>query len=170
MEPWPRRARALRKNYGIEAQAEAGPSPAAQGTVVLGRQAPNLSRTLLPRPRRTRKRPAPERGGRHPLLTALPSGSPPSAWCAIMPSYTPALVGKGMSALYVCPAVTAAERQSVKPSWRLPRVSCGVESEKQLDAVTALWAPGPRMFSTRSHDPRGVGMGLSGRALHTSWP
>ena len=51
---------------------------------------------------------------------------------------TPALVGKGMSALYARAGVSNAQRQSVEAIMATTGDFLWVESEKQLDAVTAL--------------------------------
>ena len=74
---------------------------------------------------------------------------------------TPALVGKGMSALYARPAVTAAERQSVEAIMASTGEFLWVESEKQLDAVTALSGSGPAyvFYFLEAMTRAGVGMG-----------
>lgn len=81
---------------------------------------------------------------------------------------TPALVGKGMSALYARPAVTAAERQSVEAIMASTGEFLWVESEKQLDAVTALSGSGPAyvFYFLEAMTRAGVGMGLSEQQAH----
>ena len=54
VEPWAEAREALRKNYGIEAQAEAGPALQRAGIVVWAVK-PKPSRTPPRKPRRTRK-------------------------------------------------------------------------------------------------------------------
>ena len=81
---------------------------------------------------------------------------------------TPALVGKGMSALYARPAVMAAERQSVEAIMASTGEFLWVESEKQLDAVTALSGSGPAyvFYFLEAMTRAGVGMGLSEAQAH----
>src|SRR5690606_14353653 len=55
---------------------------------------------------------------------------------------TPALVGKGMSALYARPAVAPAERAQVEAIVASTGEHLWVESEPLLDAVTALSGSG----------------------------
>ncbi|MCW8164364.1 pyrroline-5-carboxylate reductase [Verminephrobacter aporrectodeae subsp. tuberculatae] len=76
---------------------------------------------------------------------------------------TPALVRKGMSALYARPAVSAAERQSVEAIMACTGEFLWVENEKQLDAVTALSGSGPAyvFYFLEAMVRAGVGMGLS---------
>ena len=73
-----------------------------------------------------------------------------------------------MSALYARPAVTAAERQSVEAIMASTGEFLWVESEKQLDAVTALsgsW-PSVRFYFLETMTRAGVGMGLSEQQAH----
>ena len=81
---------------------------------------------------------------------------------------TPALVGKGMSALYARPAVTPAERQSVEAIMASTGEFLWVEEEKQLDAVTALSGSGPAyvFYFLEAMTRAGVGMGLSEQQAH----
>ena len=76
---------------------------------------------------------------------------------------TPALVGKGMSALYARAAVTAAERQSIETIMASTGETLWVEHEKQLDAVTALSGSGPAyvFYFLEAMTRAGAGMGLS---------
>ena len=68
-----------------------------------------------------------------------------------------------MSALYARPAVTAAERQSVEAIMASTGEFLWVESEKQLDAVTAplRLRPGVCFYFLETMTRAGVGMGLS---------
>ncbi|AOG22205.1 pyrroline-5-carboxylate reductase [Acidovorax sp. RAC01] len=81
---------------------------------------------------------------------------------------TPALVGLGQSALYARPAVSTAERQSVEAIMASTGEFLWVESEKQLDAVTALSGSGPAyvFYFLEAMTRAGVGMGLSEQQAH----
>ena len=63
---------------------------------------------------------------------------------------TPALVGKGMSALYARPAVTAAERQSVEAIMASTGEFLWVESENSSTPSRPFLALAQRTFSTSS--------------------
>jgi pyrroline-5-carboxylate reductase len=56
---------------------------------------------------------------------------------------TPALVGRGMTALFAREAVTAADRQVVEQVLAPTGATLWVDAERQLDAVTALSGSGP---------------------------
>jgi pyrroline-5-carboxylate reductase len=56
---------------------------------------------------------------------------------------TPALVGKGMTALYARPAVAATDRSLVEQVLAPTGATLWVDAEPQLDAVTALSGSGP---------------------------
>ncbi|MFN9726391.1 pyrroline-5-carboxylate reductase [Acidovorax sp.] len=81
---------------------------------------------------------------------------------------TPALVGKGMTALYARTAVSAAERQSVQAIMASTGEFLWVDAEKQLDAVTALSGSGPAyvFYFLEAMTRAGVGMGLSEQQAH----
>ena len=81
---------------------------------------------------------------------------------------TPALVGKGMTALFARPGVTAADRSLVEQVIATTGESLWVEEEKQLDAVTALSGSGPAyvFFFLEAMTKAGVEMGLSAQQAH----
>lgn len=81
---------------------------------------------------------------------------------------TPALVGKGMSALYARPAVNAAERQTVEAILAGTGDVLWVDTEKQLDAVTALSGSGPAyvFYFMEAMTRAGTAMGLSAQQAH----
>jgi pyrroline-5-carboxylate reductase len=60
----------------------------------------------------------------------------------VMPN-TPALIGAGVSGLYACPEVTAAERARAEAILRAVGTSLWVEREALIDAVTAVSGSGP---------------------------
>jgi pyrroline-5-carboxylate reductase len=76
---------------------------------------------------------------------------------------TPALVGKGMTALYARPQVSEAEKSLVEQVIRSTGEFLWVEAEKQLDAVTALSGSGPAyvFYFLEAMTQAGIGMGLS---------
>ncbi len=81
---------------------------------------------------------------------------------------TPALVGKGVSALYARPAVNAAERQRVEAILAGTGDVLWVDTEKQLDAVTALSGSGPAyvFYFMEAMSRAGTAMGLSAEQAH----
>lgn len=81
---------------------------------------------------------------------------------------TPALVGKGVSALYARPAVNAAERQRVEAILAGTGDVLWVDAEKQLDAVTALSGSGPAyvFYFMEAMTRAGTAMGLSAEQAH----
>jgi pyrroline-5-carboxylate reductase len=76
---------------------------------------------------------------------------------------TPALVGKGMTALFARPAVTTAEKQRVEQVIATTGESLWVDAEKQLDAVTALSGSGPAyvFYFLEAMTQAGAEMGLA---------
>ncbi|MCY7317411.1 MAG: pyrroline-5-carboxylate reductase [Ramlibacter sp.] len=76
---------------------------------------------------------------------------------------TPALIGKGMTALFARTGVTAADRGRVEQVLAPTGESLWVEQESQLDAVTALSGSGPAyvFFFLEAMIRAGVEMGLS---------
>ena len=82
---------------------------------------------------------------------------------------TPALVGKGMTALFARPAVSNADRQSVERVLKPTGDLLWLEGdESQLDAVTALSGSGPAyvFYFLEAMAAAGVGMGLSLDVAH----
>lgn len=75
---------------------------------------------------------------------------------------TPALIGKGMTALFARPAVTAAERQWATDTMAGTGATVWLEAEAQLDAVTALSGSGPAymFFFMEAMTEAGEKMGL----------
>ena len=76
---------------------------------------------------------------------------------------TPALVGKGMTALFARPAASAADRQRVEQVIATTGDYLWVEQEPQLDAVTALSGSGPAyvFYFLEAMTQAGTEMGLS---------
>ena len=76
---------------------------------------------------------------------------------------TPALIGKGMTAMFARPAVTAADRELVARVVATTGEHLWVDDESQLDAVTALSGSGPAyvFYFIEAMIQAGVEMGLS---------
>jgi len=76
---------------------------------------------------------------------------------------TPALVGKGMTALFALAQVSDPEKSVVEHIIRTTGEFMWVNAEKQLDAVTALSGSGPAyvFYFLEAMTQAGVGMGLS---------
>ena len=76
---------------------------------------------------------------------------------------TPALIGKGMTALYSRAAVSLAEREQISQTLAATGELLWVEKEAQLDAVTALSGSGPAyvFYFLEAMVDAGVALGLS---------
>jgi pyrroline-5-carboxylate reductase len=76
---------------------------------------------------------------------------------------TPALVGQGMTGVFACPSVTAADKGWVEQIIQTTGQYIWVEHEAHLDAVTALSGSGPAyvFYFLEAMTQAGVGMGLS---------
>jgi pyrroline-5-carboxylate reductase len=76
---------------------------------------------------------------------------------------TPALVGKGMTALFARPAVSAEDRLEIQRVVATTGEFLWVDEEQQLDAVTALSGSGPAyvFFFLEAMSQAGTEMGLS---------
>jgi pyrroline-5-carboxylate reductase len=81
---------------------------------------------------------------------------------------TPALVGKGMTALFARPAVTAADKLSVERVIKTTGDFLWLVDEAQLDAVTALSGSGPAyvFYFIEAMIEAGVVMGLPREQAH----
>jgi pyrroline-5-carboxylate reductase len=78
---------------------------------------------------------------------------------------TPALVGKGMTALFARPAVSQADRKRVEEVIATTGDSLWVDQEQHLDAVTALSGSGPAyvFYFLEAMTQAGTEMGLTAR-------
>lgn len=166
VEPWAEAREALRRHYGIEAQAEAGPALQRAGIVVWAVKPQTFKDAAVQAKAHTQQ-------ALHLSVAAGIRSDSIAQWLATerivrtMPN-TPALVGKGMSALYARPAVTPAERQSVEAIMASTGEFLWVEEEKQLDAVTALSGSGPAyvFYFLEAMTRAGMGLGLSEQQAH----
>ena len=166
VEPWADAREALRKNYGITAQAEAGPA-LQRARIVVWAIKPQTFKDAAGEAK------AHTQDALHLSVAAGIRSDSIAQWLGCerivrtMPN-TPALVGKGMSALFARPAVSAAERQSVEAIMASTGAFLWVEHEKQLDAVTALSGSGPAyvFYFLEAMTRAGVGMGLTEQQAH----
>ena len=166
VEPWAEAREALRKHYGIEAQAEAGAALQRAGIVVWAVKPQTFKDAAAQAQAHTQQ-------ALHLSVAAGIRSDSIAQWLSserivrTMPN-TPALVGKGMSAIYARPAVNAEERTQVEAILASTGEFLWVESEKQLDAVTALSGSGPAyvFYFLEAMTRAGVGMGLTEQQAH----
>ncbi|MDZ7861654.1 pyrroline-5-carboxylate reductase [Acidovorax sp.] len=166
VEPWAEAREALHKNYGIAAQAEAGPA-LQRARIVVWAVKPQTFKDAAAQTR------AHTQDALHLSVAAGIRSDSIAQWLGserivrTMPN-TPALVGKGMSALFARPAVSEAERRSVQAIMATTGEFLWVDSEKQLDAVTALSGSGPAyvFYFLEAMSRAGTAMGLSVEQAH----
>ncbi|NUN59616.1 MAG: pyrroline-5-carboxylate reductase [Burkholderiaceae bacterium] len=166
VEPWDEARAALRKSFAIEALPAPGPQLARAGIVVWAVKPQTFKDAAAQAREHTQ-------GALHLSVAAGIRSDSIAQWlgseCIVrtMPN-TPALVGKGMSALYARPGVSAAQCQSVEAIMATTGEFLWVESEKQLDAVTALSGSGPAyvFYFLEAMTRAGVGMGLTEPQAH----
>ncbi len=166
VEPWAEAREALRKNYGLEAQPDAGPA-LQRARIVVWAVKPQTFKDAAGQAR------AHTGDALHLSVAAGIRSDSIAQWLGserivrTMPN-TPALVGKGMSALYARPGVSEAERQSVQAIMATTGEFLWVENEKQLDAVTALSGSGPAyvFYFLEAMTRAGTAMGLSTEQAH----
>ncbi len=166
VEPWAEAREALHKNYGLEAQPEAGPA-LQRARIVVWAVKPQTFKDAAAQTR------AHTEDALHLSVAAGIRSDSIAQWLGservvrTMPN-TPALVGKGMSALYARPGVSPAERESVQAIMATTGEYLWVDSEKQLDAVTALSGSGPAyvFYFLETMARAGTAMGLSAEQSH----
>jgi len=141
VEPFEPAREKLKQQFGIEAQAAAGPALQRAALVVWAvkpqtfKQAASEVRAHIEKPL-------------HLSVAAGIRSDSIAGWLGAervvrsMPN-TPALVGQGMTALFARAAVTAADRGLVEQVIRPTGEFLWVRDEPQLDAVTALSGSGP---------------------------
>ena len=166
VEPWAEARAALQKNYGIEAQPEAGPALQRARIVVWAVKPQTFKDAAAQAKAHTAE-------ALHLSVAAGIRSDSIARWLGservvrTMPN-TPALVGKGMSALYARPAVDTAERAQVEAIMATTGEFLWVETEKQLDAVTALSGSGPAyvFYFLEAMTRAGTAMGLTEQQAH----
>ena len=161
VEPWAEAREALRKNYGIEAQAEADPV-LQRAQIVVWAVKPQTFKDAAAQAK-------PHTAGALHLSVAAGIRSDSIAqWLGserivrAMPN-TPALVGKGMTGLFARAAVSAQERDLVEAVVATTGAHVWLGEESHLDAVTALSGSGPAyvFYFLEAMVQAGTGMGLT---------
>jgi pyrroline-5-carboxylate reductase len=170
VEPWQEARDQLRTRFGILAQSAPGPFLARAGTVVWAVKPQTFKDAAVPVAAHT--------GSALHLSVAagIPSDSI-ARWLGneqvvrAMPN-TPALIGKGITALYARAGIDALQKQGVEQIIRSTGDLLWVDSEDQLDAVTALSGSGPAyvFYLPRSHDRGRPANGPDPRAVLPAWP
>ncbi|HVL44095.1 MAG TPA: pyrroline-5-carboxylate reductase, partial [Acidovorax sp.] len=159
VEPYAPTREALLKNFGLTALPEAGPTLQRASIVVWAVKPQTFKDAAAQAKAHTQQ-------AMHLSVAAGIRSDSIAQWLGTervvrtMPN-TPALVGKGMSAIYARPAVAPAERQSVEAILASTGDFLWVQSEAQLDAVTALSGSGPAyvFYFLEAMTRAGVGMG-----------
>lgn len=166
VEPYAPTREALLKNFGIVAQPDAGPA-LQHASIVVWAVKPQTFKDAAAQARGFTQ------AALHVSVAAGIRSDSIARWLGTerivrtMPN-TPALVGKGMSALYARPAVDAAARAQVEAILATTGEFLWVESEKQLDAVTALSGSGPAyvFYFLEAMTRAGQAMGLTEQQAH----
>ena len=166
VEPFAETRARLKAQFGVDAQEHAGAGLAAAGLVVWAVKPQTFKDAAA------QARPHVQQALHLSVAAGIRSDSI-AAWLGTerivrsMPN-TPALVGKGMTALFARPDVTAADRSLVEQVIATTGESLWVQEEKQLDAVTALSGSGPAyvFFFLEAMTKAGVEMGLSAQQAH----
>jgi pyrroline-5-carboxylate reductase len=168
VEPWAEARAALQQQFGIIAQAQAQPGlQLERASLVVWAVKPQTFKEAALQVR-------PYTGQAvHLSVAAGIRSSSIAQWLGserivrAMPN-TPALIGKGMTALYARPNVSAPERQTVEQVIATTGELLWVDDETQLDAVTALSGSGPAyvFFFLEAMTQAGADMGLSREQAH----
>ena len=161
VEPFAETAAKLLKDFGICALPSAGPALAQADLVVWAVKPQMFSEAAAPVMPHTGK-------ALHLSVAAGIRTDSISRWVGTervvrcMPN-TPALVGQGITGLFPCPKVTAADKALVEHVIGTTGQYLWVGQESQLDAVTALSGSGPAyvFYFLEAMTEAGVGMGLS---------
>lgn len=160
VEPFADTAARLQRDFGVTVLPAAGPALAAADLVVWAVKPQVFKDAAEPVAAHTRRA----------LHLSVAAGIRTDSICnwlgtdrvvRSMPN-TPALVGKGMTALFACPGVTVSEKSVVEQVIATTGQYSWVAQESQLDAVTALSGSGPAyvFFFLEAMTEAGVGMGL----------
>lgn len=163
VEPSAEARERLRTDLGVQTQAQAGPF-LGQASVVVWAVKPQSFRdaTVAIAPHTT--------GALHLSVAAGIRSDSIAQWLSnervvrSMPN-TPALIGKGMTALFARPTVTADDRAQVEQIVSSTGEWLWVTDEPQLDAVTALSGSGPAymFYLMEAMTAAGAEMGLAPR-------
>jgi pyrroline-5-carboxylate reductase len=160
VEPYEPTRLQLRQGFGIEAQAAAGPALQRAQVVIWAVKPQTFKDAAGAAGPHTRQ-------ALHLSVAAGIRSDSIARWAGTqrivrsMPN-TPALVGKGMTALFARAAVSAADRSLVEALLAPTGQTLWVDAEQQLDAVTALSGSGPAyvFYFIEAMVQAGVEMGL----------
>jgi pyrroline-5-carboxylate reductase len=143
-DPDPEKRAALGSVSGIATVADNGEAVVGADTVVLAVK-PQVLRDVV-------QALAPALYERHPLVLSIAAGircSSLQRWLGrdlplvrAMPN-TPAIIQTGATALFATPTVSAAQREQAESLLRAVGLTCWVDEEGAIDAVTALSGSGP---------------------------
>jgi pyrroline-5-carboxylate reductase len=161
VEPFAEQRARLAQQFGVAAQEQAGAALASCGLVVWAVKPQTFKDAAAQASAHVRQ-------ALHLSVAAGIRSDSIAAWLGsdrivrAMPN-TPALVGKGMTALYARDAVTPAEKARIEQVIATTGESLWVDAEKQLDAVTALSGSGPAyvFYFLEAMTQAGVEMGLA---------
>jgi pyrroline-5-carboxylate reductase len=161
VEPFAPTRKRLQEQFGIAALEHAGPALQRAGIVVWAVKPQTFRDAAI------QARPHTQAALHLSVAAGIRSDSI-AAWLGserivrCMPN-TPALIGKGISALYARPAVGAADQQRAQAVIATTGDSLWVTEERQLDAVTALSGSGPAyvFFFLEAMTRAGLEMGLA---------
>ena len=160
VEPWAEARERLQKDYDVVAQAEAGAFLAAADMVVWAVKPQTFKEAA------TQVR-AHNTGALHLSVAAGIRSDSIAQWLGTervvrtMPN-TPALIGKGMTALFARPAVTQADKDWAGEVIATTGAFLWLTAEDQLDAVTAISGSGPAymFYFMEAMTDAGAEMGL----------
>jgi pyrroline-5-carboxylate reductase len=160
VEPWAEARDRLQTDFGITAQAEAGPFLAGADMVVWAVK-PQTFKDAAAAVRNHNT------GALHLSVAAGIPSSSIAAWLGseriirTMPN-TPALIGKGITALFALPAVTEADKAWADEVIATTGATVWLTAEAQLDAVTAISGSGPAymFYFMEAMTEAGAQMGL----------
>jgi pyrroline-5-carboxylate reductase len=160
VEPFAQARARLQQQFGVTAQEHAGPQLAQAGLVVWAVKPQTFKEAAA------QARPHVQQALHLSVAAGIRSDSM-AAWLGTqrivrsMPN-TPALVGKGMTALFARAAVSAADQQRVEQVIATTGEYLWVQQEQQLDAVTALSGSGPAyvFYFLEAMTQAGTEMGL----------
>ncbi|MBC7379123.1 MAG: pyrroline-5-carboxylate reductase [Burkholderiaceae bacterium] len=166
VEPFAETRDKLKAQFGITAQADAGPA-LGHATLVVWAVKPQIFKDAALQTRFHTK------SALHLSVAAGIRSDSIARWLGTervvrsMPN-TPALIGKGMTALFARPAVTMEDTQVIERVIATTGEFIWVTEEKLLDAVTALSGSGPAyvFYFIEAMTQAGADMGLTREQAH----
>lgn len=166
VEPWKEQRAKLRKQFGVQVNENPGESLASATLVVWAVKPQTFKDAALLTRFHTKT-------ALHLSVAAGIRSDSIAHWLDTqrvvrsMPN-TPALIGKGITALFARPAVSADDRLAVERVIQTTGDFVWLDDEKHLDAVTALSGSGPAyvFYFIEAMVQAGVDMGLSHEQAH----